>query len=265
MWLKSSVVLVTLALAGCDGGVTVRDVCDEVPAMCNDLNTDAHCREQRAQVILSRYHEYQSATDDNKYELLRHLESYSQCVSLASKIEHVKLKEKTTSRVEGYMTSLKEINRLFKETRDSDHPGLLYYQWSRNNNQAALNKLLAMEQTDAVRNNPEYQFFLASYYIKLDTDKTVDLLYHSLELNKPGQIPNPEIFTTLVNIFYKQEKYTLAYTFARIAKESGVENIDFTPMKHQLTASGIDSDKYDTLASKTLTDILEGRFKSPRS
>ncbi|MBB1334374.1 MULTISPECIES: DUF2989 domain-containing protein [unclassified Pseudoalteromonas] len=264
MLLRASVLLSLLALTGCEEPLTLAKVCKETPGLCNDLNTDSHCKAQRADVIMARYHEYKQPTDDNKYLLLKGFEKYDRCVSLAAKIEHIKLKEKTTSRVEAHLTSIKEMTRLFQDTKNTNHPGLLYYHWSRNNDQSALTKLLALEKDPSVTEDAEIQFFLASYYIKFDEDKTIDLLYKTLELNKAEQTPNPEIFTTLTSLFYKQEKYKHAYTFAKIAQLSGITNVEIFPIEQQLTATGKSLSGLDTLAQQTYDSIQAGQFVSPR-
>ncbi|CAM3047815.1 hypothetical protein PSDI105340_17355 [Pseudoalteromonas distincta] len=52
---------------------------------------------------------------------------------------------------------------LYQDSQNTNHPGLLYYQWSRNNDQSALTKLLAIENDKSVTQSAEIQFFLASY------------------------------------------------------------------------------------------------------
>jgi hypothetical protein len=141
---------------------------------------------------------------------------------------------------------------------------LLYYHWSRNNDQSALTKLLALENDPSVTEDAEIQFFLASYYIKFDEDKTIDLLYKTLELNKAEQTPNPEIYTSLISLFYKQEKYKHAYTFAKIAQLSGITNVEIFPIEQQLTATGKSLSGLDTLAQQTYDSIQAGQFVSPR-
>lgn len=264
MLLRASILLSLLVLTGCEEPLTLSKVCKETPGLCNDLNKDSHCKKERAKVIMARYHEYKQPTEENKYTLLQGFEQYSQCVSLAAKIEHIKLKEKTTSRVEGHLTSIKEMTRIFQDTKGTDHPGLLYYHWSRNNDQSALTKLLSLEEDPRVTNDAQIQFFLATYYIKFDEEKTIDLLYKTLELNKAEQTPNPEIYMTLVSLFNKHEKYKHAYTFARVAQLSGITNIDILPIEHQLSATGKSLDSLDTLAQQTYDSIQSGQFVSPR-
>ena len=264
MLLRTTVLLSILVLTGCEEPLTQAKICKETPGLCNDLNKDSHCKKERAEVIVARYHEYKQPTEENKYTLLQGFESYIQCVSLAAKIEHIKLKEKTTSRVEGHLVSLKEMTRLYQDTKGTNHPGLLYYHWSRNNDQSALTKLLSLENDPSVTNDAQMQFFLATYYIKSDEEKTIDLLYKTLELNKAGEEPNPEIYMTLVSLFNKHEKYKHAYTFARVAQLSGVTNIEILPIEHQLTATGRSLDSLETLAQQTYDKIQSGQFVSPR-
>ena len=158
------------------------------------------------------------------------------------------------------------MTRIFQDTKNTDHPGLLYYHWSRNNDQSALTKLLALEekQDKRVTEDAEMQFFLASYYVKFDDEKTIDLLYKTLELNNADDAATPEIYTTLVSLFYKHEKYKHAYTFARVAQLSGYEDVDILPIEHQLAAAGKSLDSLDDLAQKTYDSIQEGSFVSPR-
>ena len=95
MALRTLLALSIFTLVGCERSLTLSKVCEETPGFCEDLNKDSHCKDLRSDLIFARYHEYKSPTDDNKYDLLKKLESYDSCVSLAAKIEHIKLKEKT--------------------------------------------------------------------------------------------------------------------------------------------------------------------------
>ena len=186
-----------LTYTGCEEPVTIAKVCKETPGFCADLNKDSHCKDESAEVILKRYSEYKEPTDENKYQLLKEFETYNQCITLAAKIEHIKLKAKKTSRIDGQLTSIKEMTRLYQDTIDTNHPGLLYYHWSRNNNQGALNKLLAIEDDPSVTQSAEMQFFLASYYIKFDdekTDKTGDATYVYTDPDLDPDIANDIMF-----------------------------------------------------------------------
>lgn len=253
-----------VALSGCEKPLTLAQVCKETPGFCTDLNKDSHCKALRSKTILQRYAEYNQPTDENKYQLLKNFEAYNQCITLAAKIEHIKLKEKKTSRIEGQLTSVKEMTRLYQETANTSHPGLLYYHWSRKNDQHALTKLLALENDPQVTESAEMQLFLASYYIKFDDDKAINLLYKTLELNEAQQKPDAEVFKALISLFYKHDKFKHAYVFAKVAQLAGVENIDIFDIEQQLADSGINLTSLDTLAYKTFEQIENGEFVSPR-
>ena len=163
-----------ILLTGCEESLTVEGICVQSPAMCNDLNQDSHCKAQRERTIFSRHLESLQPTDEHKYQLLKAFEHYNQCIALAANIQHIKLKSKTTARRRAHLTSMREIARIYQQTKHTSHPGLLYYHWSRNNDESALTRLLALEHTAEVEQSAEMQFYLASYYIKVDEEKAIN-------------------------------------------------------------------------------------------
>ena len=264
MELKYALIFASKFLIGCENQITVREVCDQNANFCNDLNSDGHCNAIRSEVIVKRYIENKAPTDENKNKLLLDFEEYSSCIHLASQIEHIKLKEKKNSRIKGYLTSQREIKRLIAETKNTSHPGVLYYQWSHTNDETALYKFLSLENTQEMKTS-QMQFLLATYYIKFDLEKTVDLLYRALELNPENSQPNNEIYKTLVNIFYKQKKYKHAYIWALIAKDSGIDNIEIAPLEHMLESQGKSLNNLEKLASKIQDQVESGTFFPPGS
>lgn len=256
-------VLSLLLLNACsEPELTVRQVCDEKPEMCSDLNKDGHCNVERREVIVNRYIERKMPSDKNKYRLLADFEKYSKCINLASKIEHKKLKEKTTSRVEGYITSLKEIKRLSDDTRTSEMPELVYYHWSRNGDERSLKKFLALGESNKLE-TPELQFALATYWVKRDIDKTIGILYHTLELYKPDEEVNPEIFRTLTTVYLNKDDIKKAYVWAMVAKELGDKRVEIEEMKFMLMDQGASISKLDKLVDKTVDQIESYSFVSP--
>lgn len=249
-------------LSGCDTGLTLRQICDEKSELCADMSADGHCNGERMEVIFNRYYEAKLPSDKNRYKLLMKVEKYSDCMAVASQIEHIKLKEKKTSRVDGYIGSVTEIKRLSDQTRSSDYPPLLYYHWSRNGSTPALEKFLALEGSDKL-DTPELMFDLASYYVKRDLPKTVKLLYRSLKLLKKDEVANPEIFASLSSIFFTQEKYSYAYLWAKIAMLSGLENVNLEELKFEIASLGKTTTALDDLAEQTYQQILDGEFEKP--
>lgn len=253
-----------LALSGCEEPpLTLRDICQEKPELCSDLINDGHCKEERSKVIFNRYHEAKLPSDKNRYNLLMDLEVFSKCMNLASQIEHIKLKEKTSQRVDGYIGTVDEIKRLSDLTVMSDYPPLLYYHWSRNGSTRHLNKLLRLEGTKAI-NTPDLTYALATYYIKRDLPKTVELLYKTLKLHKQGDVINREIYSSLSSIFFKMEKYSNAYLWAKVSTLAGEENVNLEELKFHIANQGKTTNKLDELAEDTYDSILDGNFVEPK-
>lgn len=251
-------------LSACsEAELTLRSVCEKEPGLCTDLNDDSHCNLQRRDLIMQRYDEKHLPSDKNKYQLLVDFEKYSKCIELAAGIEHIKLKEKTSTRMVGYMTSLKEIKRLSDETVSSDDPHLLYYHWSRNKSDSHLQRFLQAEQEKRLE-TPELQMALVSYYSKRDKEKSIDLLHHALELYPPEPTVDPEIYASLTTMFYKKKDYASAYHWALLAQQSGAFNVELQELKIYLEQAQLDHEKIKETAEHTQAQLLLGNFTPPK-
>ncbi|HCU64348.1 MAG TPA: DUF2989 domain-containing protein [Rheinheimera sp.] len=259
-WLLSPLLLSLVACG--EQELTVNQVCEEKPGICTDLNDDSHCKLERRHVIMGRYDEQKMPSDKNKYKLLIDFEKYSKCIELASGIEHIKLKEKKTTRVNGYLTSLKEIKRLNDETVSSLDPNLLHYHWTRNQSESHLAKFLQAEQKKELE-TPELQIALASYYMKRNPQKTIDILHHALSLYPADAEVDPEIYTALTTIYYKQKKFPQSYHWALLAENAGVQRIEFKNIKAELAQQKIETDSIEDIADSTIESIQTGQFKVP--
>jgi hypothetical protein len=251
-------------LSACsEGELTLRAVCEKEPGLCTDLNDDSHCNLQRRDLIMQRYEEKHLPSDKNKYQLLLDFEKYSKCIELAAGIEHIKLKEKTSTRMLGYMTSLKEIKRLSDETVSSDDPHLLYYHWSRNKSDSHLQRFLQAEQNKQLE-TPELQLALVSYYSKRDREKSIELLHHALELYPAEPKVDPEIFASLTTMFYKKKDYASSYHWALLAQQSGAFNVELQELKIYLEQAQLDHEKIKEAAEYTQAQLLLGHFTPPK-
>lgn len=260
---KAYLMIALLALAGCEKELTVAKICQDNPALCSDLNEDSHCNIQRREVIFQRYAESKLPSDINKFNLLIGFEKYSKCIELAAGIEHIKLKEKTTSRVNGYLTSLREIKRLTEETVSSELPNLLYYHWSRQQSKPHLEKFLLAEQNGQLE-TPQLQFALASYYMKRDLNKTIDVLHRALTLSTAGSTIDPEIYTALTTIYYKQGNFPMSLHWAIVAEDAGIERIEFTLIRKELSKRKQNTDSIESLAEATISSLEQGIFVIPQ-
>ncbi|WP_102797018.1 DUF2989 domain-containing protein [Bowmanella denitrificans] len=256
--------LIVLALTGCDrfNQINVKDICAQHPQMCSDLNPDGWCRAEKANIIKHRFEQSHSPTDKLNYDLLLDFERYKKCIAKASQIEHIKLKEKKTERVKGLLTAERELKRLARDTRDSMSPHLLYYHWSRFHNDEALKHFLEYEKTNQLQ-YPEMQVALATYYIKFDRPKTIQLLYHALELYKEGDEVDPEIFRSLTSLFMKEEQLDWAYLWGYAGREFGVEDLDLTSLEALLQKQSRQLKPIREKADAYVDMIEEGRFVAP--
>lgn len=256
----------TLILSGCEdmffGQKTISQICKEYPQMCKDLNTDAHCRLQKAEIIRTRYDNLQQPSDQLKYKLLLQFEDYKECIDKAAQIEHIKHKEKKTDRVKGALTARRQLAQLARDTEDSKDPYLLHYHWSRFGREESLRQFLVLEKAEKL-NEPELQVFLAEHYVKRDLDKTVLLLYRALELYESGDEVNTEIFYSLSTIFLKQERFPRAYVWAYIAKEYGIKDLDLTAIEALVRQVGKRPNKLENIGDDYMSDIRSGKFEAP--
>lgn len=257
--------LFTLALSACDTGPDLAKICSDSPELCNDFNEDSWCKRERVDMIISRNKLKNSQQDVDKYYVLLAYEGYAKCMAHASKIEHIKLKHKKRNRVDNVVKAKQKIKELSDETKNSMQPELLYFHWTRYLNEGALEKFLAMEGSPELE-TPESQFNLATYYIKRDTDKTLSLLFHALELIKPNESVNKEIFKSLTTIFTDQREYKQAYIWLKVLNlyDPEDETISEKSLKQYSIGYQLDGDFLDRVADATLEKITNGLFEAPK-
>mgnify|MGYP000156213598 CR=1 FL=1 len=266
MKIKTPLLLSCLfGLFACNPTPTINELCETHNDVCEEFIADSWCKAERKQILLG-YHELElSNIDVNKYRLLIKFEDYKDCMSHAAKIEHIKLKEKQTYRIQNKEKALEKIQQLSEETKNSDDPYLLYYHWSRYLNKDALAKFKALEGSHQLE-TPELQFFLATYYTKIDDKKTLMLLYHALELYQEGDEINVELLKSLITIFTDKKEYKKAYIWLKVLYLYQPDDNDISEKSlsdfaqlHRLNAEFLDK-----VASSTLDKIESGQFTSPK-
>jgi len=258
-------VVCCIALFACDSGPKLSDLCKNEPRMCKEFKEDSWCKKERKATLFAAVSLKATDADQDKYDLLVAYELYSKCVKFSTQIEHIKLKQKKTDRVSNYVNLQKRISALSDDTIDSNHPSLVFYHWTRHVDEGALKKFLAMEGS-AVLETSSAQFNLATHYIKRDTDKTLKLLFHALELHEVGDKINTEIFKSLTTIFTDKKKYKLAYIWLNVLRLYDDENqvvIEETLLNFGETYD-LDTEFLNKVAENTLKKIENKRFKAPR-
>ncbi|WP_057831151.1 DUF2989 domain-containing protein [Colwellia sp. TT2012] len=256
--------ILVLTLNACDSSVTLMQLCKENEEICNDFGQDSWCKTQRNQVTFARINVKDKNLDVDKYSLLVAYEGYIKCMSLASQIQHIKLKEKTTLRKDNLITAQANLSLLTEQSVQTKHPHLLYYHWSREGNTLALAEFLKLEGTPILENSTA-QLHLATYYIKRDRNKTLGLLYRALELHQPGTELPAEILQTLATIFTQKKQYKQAYIWLRtyqLLQDKPDQRIEAN-LKNYQQAKSLDAKFLDKVARTTLAKITAGQFTSP--
>ncbi|WP_448568821.1 DUF2989 domain-containing protein [Thalassotalea ganghwensis] len=258
-------VLLFIFIIGCDAKTSLSTICNENPELCQEFSEDTWCRLERTNVIHSRLANKIQPNEQHKFELLVNYENYRDCLAKSSLIEHSELKYKQTNRQSNLLKVNVKIEQLSEQTRYSKHPRLSYYHWSRNGDKQALDRLLAMEGTEAL-NNHESQVELASYYAKRDKDKTISLLFRSLELVTPATKINEEVFKAIANLLFDKQEYQQAYIWLKVSKLYRPEDpeISESTLDKGVEMYNLDVNFLNKVAEKTLSNIKEGKFTSPK-
>ncbi len=252
-------------LLSCDSSKSLADLCKENPKICHEFGKDSWCKRERVDVALARIALKTQKQDLQKYHLLVAYEGYVGCMSLASQIQHIKLKEKTTLRKNNLLKAKAQLAELSAQTLTSKHPHLLYYHWSRELDKRALQQFIQLEGSSELENAIS-QYHLASYYSKKDITKTLALLFHALELHQPKEKLIPEIFQTLATIFTNKEKPKQVYIWLgiyQLATNRKDEQVTFT-LQQLAKNNTLDVDFLDKVAKSTLIKIKQGEFKPPK-
>lgn len=263
-WMNTTVLMGLTALLGLtscgDRMPTVREMCQQDPALCADLNDDNWCRTERRQVIISRYLLQQQATADYQYYLLNDLQDYSQCIERAAGIEHRQLKSKQSHRIEAYLNSLDAIKALANKTAASEAPLLLYWHWANRSNNTALDKLLALEGSNVMQTH-ELQFALATYYAKEDQRKMLAHLFNALRLYRPAQRFNVEIPESLVTYYLAEDDIGQAYIWTQVALAFGSDTMNERQMRAIVNATDAQYDTWQEQAETIIEELQNGTFR----
>ena len=260
-----TIIFILFTITACDSGPSFAQLCEENPEICAEFHEDSWCKRERIAVGVANIDHKINGGELQKFNQLIAYENYNTCVSHASKIEHIKLKEKQTRRIENMMKARQRIEEIAEQTKNSEHPRLLYFHWTRYLNEHSLEKFLALEGTKELE-TPESQYELATYYIKRDKDKTLQLLFHALELNTLENPVNPEIFKSLSSIFADKKQPKQSYIWLRILQLYMPEDTSLSQktLDSYVQLNNLDVNFLDKVADTTLDKIMNANFKAPK-
>ena len=270
--MKAKIAMITMLLigmSGCDNAPSMAEMCELDAQICLDIQEDNWCKKERKAMLMANTEMHLTKEGYQKegktYDLLLSLETYADCMGLASQIEHIKLKEKKTKRTNNYLNAKKHIEEISEQHIDSEHPLILYFLWSRYQNTTALEDFLDMEGSAALE-SPEAQLHLATYYAKRDREKTLSLLFHALELYQEGEVVNYEIFKSIATIFTDKKEYKQAYIWLKVLNLYAPQDQELNEanLANYAQSFNLNATFLDQVANKTLEKINQGQFIAPR-
>lgn len=262
------ILLVTLTLPllnGCDDlfRPTIPAICEEQPQICEGLNEDGWCRAEKAEIIRHRYDNMHNADDSHKYVLLKHYEAYEGCIEKATQIRHIKYREKESDRMEGYLTAIEAQKQLSRETKDSNDPYLLYYHWSRNNDERAKKRFMAQARNGKF-NSADLWIKTASIHLKRDNEQARKALYKALSYYDDIDDVSPMVFESLITVNLDDERYASAYVWANVYAEVDDMGEQALERTHPLLLKPINYDQLTSMASKIEDVINDGEFNADK-
>lgn len=259
------VLTTTLCISACDTlfPPTVNEICAENPELCEDLNPDAWCRAEKAEIIKHRFNNLTSTNDNHKYALMLMFEDYQKCIVKASGIQHIKYREKEAGRMKGVLTAERELARLSRETRHSPDPYLSFYHWSRHGDEVALARFMDYHTKNQL-NTPELQLALATIQVKYNLDDTRDTLHRALSMYQDGDAVDTELFKSMITIHLDREKYNMAYVWALVADNYIKDSHYIENTKSLLADEELPFDVLEDVADEIISSINHGNFDAKK-
>lgn len=254
---------ITLILQGCKDYFkpSISTICESHPHLCEGLNQDGWCRQEKADIIRHSYEHMHLKTDAHLYPLLKYYEDYEVCIEKASQIRHIKYREKESDRMNGYLTAQSRIKEISRATKDSADPNLQYFHWSRYGDDKAKKRFLA--QASAF-DTPELFIKLASVYLKNDNEAARKALYRALRYYDDIDDVDSAIYRSLITVNLDDERYSSAFVWANVYSE--VDDAGEQALTHtkSLLLKPINSEELTQLASKIESAINDGEFNADR-
>ena len=115
--------LSVFTLTACNKGPNFSQLCKDHPEICAEFTEDSWCKKERIAVGVANL-DYKLTPDKDitMFNQLIAYENYDKCISHAAKIEHIKLKEKKTRRIDNMMKARARIEEISALSKDSEHP-----------------------------------------------------------------------------------------------------------------------------------------------
>ncbi|MFC3093568.1 DUF2989 domain-containing protein [Alteromonas sediminis] len=255
----------TLLLFGCDDlfKPTIPTICETNPDICAGLNEDGWCRAEKAEIIRHRYDHLNVTTDSHIYTLLKHYEAYEACIEKAAGIRHIKYREKEANRMQGLLTAIDAQKKLIRQTKDTNDPYLLYYHWSRNNDDSARKRFLAQARQGNF-DSADLWIKAASIHLKRDNEAARKSLYKALSYYDDVDDVDPMLFESLVTVNLDDERYASAYVWANVYAEVNEMGQQALARTRPLLLAPVNYERLEGIAWDVEAAINDGAFNADR-
>ncbi|MBW8191548.1 DUF2989 domain-containing protein [Neiella marina] len=263
--LPSFVISLCTLLIACDTQPSIKRICARNPDICQGLNRDGWCQEQRDVVIKADFAvENSNRSEPALFDALIAWESYRTCIELAAQVEMKQLKIRQSRRVEGYIKAEEMLLALNEETRNAKMPELLWYHWTRNQDKEAYQRFIAYEDAGLL-NTPELQLNLAAHYAQRDQEKTISILLRVLSMYDDNSQIDQSIFTQLATLTYQLKDYRHSYVWTEVTKQLAIAPVNMGLFDDTNLLTIQQKAKAKQIATQIVTDLNEGKFIAKRT
>lgn len=255
------------SLTGCEAWqqTSIASICESHPTMCNDLNPDAWCRAEKAEIIRHRYLQLtepqQMASGQQQYALFKKWESYQACIVKASGIQHIKQRDKEAGRMRGVLTAQRELKKLKWQTQDSADPYLAFYHWSRFHQAQAGERFMQAARRGELQHDPQLLVMLASMQVKSDPQTARATLFDALALYQDPDHIDPEIFGSLSTMALYREQLDAAYVWLQVARAFDLPE-DATVTRRLASLDASRTEQLDEVADKVIDALEDSAFNA---
>ncbi|NRA62699.1 MAG: DUF2989 domain-containing protein [Psychrobium sp.] len=254
-------------LSGCGlGEDTIYTICEENPAICVDIKAQGWCKLERALLIRNRLQQLKEPDDErNLYDSLHQWQYFSQCIESASNIVRKNKEDRDPTKTKTFLTSIKEIDKLERLTKNSALPELLYYHWARDGEQNKIYKLVALDKAGKL-DRTNMQLKMAMYYAKNDPEKAIKAQYKALRYLTKHDLEtlSGDVFANLSTHFYQKGYYRYSYIWAQVAVKFGLKESIYSGLSNELSQRNINKTLLNDIADNTYDSIQDLAFVVPK-
>ncbi|NKF51477.1 DUF2989 domain-containing protein [Shewanella sp. WXL01] len=247
-------------LFGCENDRNSDQICKNNPQLCADLHRDSWCRYEKGDLIRHRYQLMNSPTPSGKqlFDLLIHLEDYSNCIELAAGVEHILHPERTQDRKRAFAVSTQTLAELREYTKDNPDLHLAYYRWLRFNDFPSLQIVLDQFEQGLVNDN-QIKASLASHFVRIDQAKSKALYLELLSVDDPDGF-NTDWLLGLASVYQRLQDFENAYLFTKANILMTDNKADERQLLGFINGNKQLANQLDTQAQALVDSIESGNF-----